>query len=121
MLALAGIVIVFLAVLGGYLLERGNPYLLLQPAEFLIIVGAAAGVTLIANPPRVIRKMAQGAAGVLFGPGLRRCCCAICSCFTRSSVMDSVPARWASKPMWKIHPRAASFHDIPSPARYGRA
>ena len=72
MLAIAGILIVFFAVLGGYLLEQGNLYLLLQPAEILIVVGAAAGITIVANPIRVIRKMAYGARDVLRAPTLTR-------------------------------------------------
>jgi len=56
MLALAGILLVFLAVFGGFLLERGNPYVLMQPAELLIVVGAAIGITLLANPPGIIRR-----------------------------------------------------------------
>jgi len=60
MLALIGIVLVFAAVFGGYTLERGNPYVLMQPAEMLIICGAAMGTVLVANPPAVIRKMASG-------------------------------------------------------------
>jgi len=55
-------VLVFVAVLGGFLLERGNPYILMQPAEVLIIVGAAAGIILVANPWAVIRKMWWGVA-----------------------------------------------------------
>jgi chemotaxis protein MotA len=61
MLALIGIAVVFVAVFGGYLLERGNPYVLMQPAEVLIIVGSAAGITLVANPWSVIRRMLSGA------------------------------------------------------------
>ena len=61
MLALLGIVLVFAAVLGGFLLERGNPYVLMQPAEVLIIGGAAVGIVLVANPWPVIRKMGRGA------------------------------------------------------------
>src|SRR5205814_988694 len=61
MLGFIGIALVFVAVFGGYLLERGNPYVLMQPAEVLIIVGAAAGMTLVANPWSVIRKMLLGA------------------------------------------------------------
>jgi chemotaxis protein MotA len=72
MLAIAGIVIVFLAVLGGYVLEQGNPLLLVQPAELLIVVGAAAGITIVANPVRVIRKMAHGARNALRAPALNR-------------------------------------------------
>jgi chemotaxis protein MotA len=60
-LALIGIATVFAAVLGGYLLEKGNPYVLMQPAELLIVGGAAAGIVLIANPPVLIRKMLTGA------------------------------------------------------------
>jgi chemotaxis protein MotA len=70
MLAFAGIVIVFVAVLGGYLLEQGNPYILLQPAELLIVVGATIGITIVANPPRVMRKMWKGVLEVLRAPTL---------------------------------------------------
>jgi chemotaxis protein MotA len=61
MLALLGIVLVFGAVLGGFLLERGNPYVLMQPAEILIIGGAAIGIILVANPWPVIGRMGRGA------------------------------------------------------------
>lgn len=61
MLAIGGILLVFVAVLGGYMLESGNPYVLLQPAEIVIVVGAAAGITLVANRPAAIRRMCSGA------------------------------------------------------------
>src|SRR5579885_2711450 len=64
MLAILGIVLLFAAVFGGYVLERGNPYVLLQPAELLIVGGAAAGITLVANPPAVIRKMWTAGAAI---------------------------------------------------------
>jgi chemotaxis protein MotA len=60
MFAFIGIILVFAAVFGGYLLERGNPWVLIQPAEIIIVVGAAAGITLIANPTSVMRKMWRG-------------------------------------------------------------
>ena len=61
MLVIVGIVVVFAAVFGGYLLENGNIHVLLQPAELLIVGGAAFGIVLIANPLAVIRKMVKGA------------------------------------------------------------
>lgn len=61
MLVIAGIVVVFAAVLGGFLLENGNIHVLLQPAELLIVGGAAFGIVLIANPAATIRKMLAGA------------------------------------------------------------
>jgi chemotaxis protein MotA len=72
MIVLAGIGLVFIAVLGGFLLERGNPWVLFQPAELLIVGGAAAGITLVANPPAVIRKMWHGAAATLRRPAHTR-------------------------------------------------
>jgi len=65
MLALLGLVLVFGAVLGGFLLEKGNPYVLMQPSELLIVGGAAIGITLMANPPAMIRRMARGAGAAL--------------------------------------------------------
>jgi chemotaxis protein MotA len=61
MLAIIGILVVFLTVFGGFLLEKGNPYVLFQPAELLIVGGAAVGIVLLANPPKVIGKMWRGA------------------------------------------------------------
>jgi len=60
MLALLGIFVVLAAVFGGFLMERGNPWVLMQPAELLIIGGAGAGIVLAANSPAIIRKMARG-------------------------------------------------------------
>jgi chemotaxis protein MotA len=68
MLAIIGIVVVFAAVLGGFLLERGNPYVLMQPAELLIVGGAAIGIVMVANPPDMIRKMGRGAVSVFRPP-----------------------------------------------------
>jgi chemotaxis protein MotA len=67
MLALVGILLVFTAVLGGFLLERGNPWVLMQPAELLIICGSGIGIVLVANSPAVIRKMLRG-IGLVFRP-----------------------------------------------------
>jgi chemotaxis protein MotA len=47
-------------VIGGFLLESGNLYVLLQPAELLIVGGAAAGIVMVANPPSVIFRMGGG-------------------------------------------------------------
>ena len=68
MLALLGIAVVLLAVFGGFLMEKGNPYVLMQPAELLIVVGAAIGIVVVANPPAVMRKMASGAFAAFRSP-----------------------------------------------------
>ena len=68
MYALIGIAAVFAAVLGGFLLENGNPYVLFQPAELLIVGGAAAGIVMVANPPAVMRKMWRGSLAAFRPP-----------------------------------------------------
>jgi chemotaxis protein MotA len=60
MYSIIGILIVFGAVAGGYVLEKGNLLVLLQPAELLIIGGAAVGTVLIANPLHVLTAIAHG-------------------------------------------------------------
>src|SRR4051812_13238275 len=70
MLAILGIAVVFAAVLGGFVLERGNLMVLFQPAEILIVVGATLGIILVANPMDVIRKMGAGVL-LAFRPAAR--------------------------------------------------
>jgi chemotaxis protein MotA len=64
MFAIIGIVVVFGAIAGGYLMEHGNLMVLLQPAELLIIGGAAVGTILIANPLPTIIRIGKGVVGV---------------------------------------------------------
>ena len=67
MFAIIGILVVFGAVLSGYLMEHGNLLVLVQPAELLIIAGAGTGTLLIANPVRTLKKIASGAVGIFGG------------------------------------------------------
>jgi chemotaxis protein MotA len=68
MFVIIGIVVVFGAVIAGYLMEKGNLRVLLQPAELIIIAGAAIGTVLIANPLHILKAIAGGIGGV-FGGG----------------------------------------------------
>ncbi|HEY1579186.1 MAG TPA: flagellar motor stator protein MotA [Terracidiphilus sp.] len=70
MFAIIGIVIVFGAVIGGFLMEKGHLPVLIQPAELLIIVGAATGTLLVANPMHILKGIAAGLKGVLTGSKL---------------------------------------------------
>ena len=67
MIAIVGILLVFAAVLGGFLMEKGHIEVLLQPAELLIIAGAASGTLLVANPMHILKGIAAGLKGVLGG------------------------------------------------------
>ncbi|MBC7927566.1 MAG: flagellar motor stator protein MotA [Bryobacteraceae bacterium] len=55
MFSIIGILVVLGGIIGGYLMEHGNLLVLMQPAEFVIIGGAAAGALLIANPLHVLK------------------------------------------------------------------
>lgn len=57
MLSIIGSVVVLVGVIGGYLMEKGNLSILFQPAEFVIIYGAAIGAFLIASPKKVINMV----------------------------------------------------------------
>src|SRR5690606_11141945 len=50
MAKILGIIVVFASVLGGYILSHGKLAALIQPFEVMIIVGAALGAFLQANP-----------------------------------------------------------------------
>jgi chemotaxis protein MotA len=67
MFAIIGILVVFGAVVGGYLMEHGNIRVLVQPAELLIIGGAGIGTVLIANPLHILKEIAGGIGGVFGG------------------------------------------------------
>lgn len=79
MFVIIGILVVAGAIVGGYLMEHGNIRVLLQPAELIIIGGAAAGTVLIANPLHILKQIAAGIVGVVGG-----------SKFTRQRYLDSL-------------------------------
>ena len=68
MFAIVGIVVVIGAILGGYLMEKGHLAVLVQPAELIIIGGAAIGTLLIANPLHIIKAIVGCLLGVLKPP-----------------------------------------------------
>jgi len=63
MFSIIGIVVVFGCIAAGYLMEKGNIKVLLQPAELIIIGGAALGTVLIANPVHTLKQMISGLIG----------------------------------------------------------
>ena len=67
MYAIVGIFLVFAAIIGGFLLEKGHLAVLVQPAELIIIAGAASGTLLVANPMRILKAIAGGLTGILKG------------------------------------------------------
>ncbi|SFS00532.1 chemotaxis protein MotA [Granulicella pectinivorans] len=65
MFAIIGVVVVFGAVVAGFLMEKGHLLVLFQPSEMVTIGGAALGTLLIANPMHILKGMVGGVLGVL--------------------------------------------------------
>jgi chemotaxis protein MotA len=65
MFAILGSLVVAGSVIAGFMMEKGNPYVLIQPAELVIIFGAAIGSFLIASPPRVITAVIKKFSSIL--------------------------------------------------------
>jgi len=63
MFTLIGLVIVLGGVIGGYLFENGPLQVLIQPAELVIIFGAAVGSLLVAAPGKAFGQVAKAIAG----------------------------------------------------------
>ncbi|MFO7301738.1 MAG: flagellar motor stator protein MotA [Acidobacteriota bacterium] len=57
MLLIAGLIAVVVCVLGGYVWHGGHLVILLQPSEYLIIVGAAIGVLLAGTPVAILKEL----------------------------------------------------------------
>jgi chemotaxis protein MotA len=57
-------------VIGGFLMEKGQIGVLLQPAELLIIAGAGIGTLLVANPLHILKGIVAGLMGVVKGSKL---------------------------------------------------
>ena len=67
MFVIVGILVVLGAVIGGFMMEHGPLRVLMQPSEGIIIVGAALGTLLIANPLHTLKEIAHGVLQVLKG------------------------------------------------------
>lgn len=67
MFPIIGIAVVLACIAGGYLMEKGNFLVLMQPAELLIILGAAIGTVFIGNPPHLLKAIVTSLLGVFKG------------------------------------------------------
>jgi chemotaxis protein MotA len=67
MISIVGILVVFGAVIGGFLMEKGQLAVLIQPAELVTIGGAAFGTLLAANPIHVLKGLIGSLTSVVSG------------------------------------------------------
>jgi chemotaxis protein MotA len=69
MFVIIGIVVVLGSIIGGYLMEEGNLHVLFQPAEVVIIFGAALGSFFIASPTKVVGLVFKNAFSIVAAKG----------------------------------------------------
>lgn len=69
MIVIVGLTVVIVAVCGGFLMSGGNLLLLIQPGEWVIIAGAAAGALLVSTPMNVLKRIVKYVLESLKGKG----------------------------------------------------
>lgn len=68
MLILIGVFVVLVSAIGGFMLGKGNPLVLLEAySEFVIILGIALGVLIIASPGHVLKEIVNKLKATLAG------------------------------------------------------
>ncbi len=68
MLLIIGGLTVIVCVIGGFIMMGGHIEILIQPVEFIIIIGASVGAFIIANPKTVIKSSIKASIGLLKAP-----------------------------------------------------
>jgi len=67
MLVLLGALVVIMSTLGGFMLAGGKPAVLLHLSEFVVILGVAGGVLIIASPSHVLKEIMHKAKAAIAG------------------------------------------------------
>ncbi len=72
MLTIIGFSVVIICVVGGFTIAGGKLLVLMQPAEFIVIGGAALGSILVSTPMKIVKQMIASIMGTLKGSKLNR-------------------------------------------------
>jgi chemotaxis protein MotA len=67
MFPIIGFIIVFASAIGGFILAGGNPLLLLQPVEFLVIMGTGIGSLFIGVPAKILTQLLKDIPKIFTG------------------------------------------------------
>lgn len=106
MLSILGILLVLGAIAGGYLMEHGKLLVLAQPAEMVIIIGAAIGTVLAANPMGTVVRMVKAMLGILGG-----------SPYTKSTYLENLKMLYELFTMGRKGGNAQLEEEIENPAK----
>ena len=72
MLILIGAAIVMISTLGGFMIAGGNPMVLLHVSEFVVILGVALGVLIIASPGHLLKEILHKTKSAITGKEIDR-------------------------------------------------
>jgi chemotaxis protein MotA len=106
MFSIIGILGVFGAVLAGFLMEKGQLAVLMQPSELVIIGGAALGTLLAANPMHVLKKIVHDLTRIVAG-----------SKFSKQRYLDSLKMMFSLFNMARKDGMAGIESDIEEPEK----
>lgn len=67
MFPIIGFIVVFASAVGGFILAGGNPVLLFQPIEYLIILGSGVGALLIGVPTKALSQLLKDIPRIFSG------------------------------------------------------
>ena len=69
MLMIIGLVLVFVSIIGGFMMEHGDPMLLIQPAELVIIGGAGISAFIASNSSYTMKLVLKNIKPIFLGSG----------------------------------------------------
>ncbi len=72
MVVIIGIIVVTGSIIVGYKMEHGNLHVLFQPAELVIIFGAAIGSLIISSPPKILSIIVKNLGKIITARGLSK-------------------------------------------------
>ncbi|EIQ00351.1 flagellar motor component [Opitutaceae bacterium TAV1] len=72
MTILIGVFVVLAAAIGGFMLAGGNPLVLLHLSEYVVIIGVALGLLIIASPPHVMKDVVRKIGEAFRGRRMKR-------------------------------------------------
>jgi len=72
MFPIIGLIVVFGSVIGGFLMEEGNLFVLIQPAELITIGGAALGALILSCPSNLLFGVFKAVPAILKGSTLKK-------------------------------------------------
>ena len=66
---IGGLIMVFVSIIGGFIMEHGDPMILIQPAEIVIIAGAGISAFIASNSAYTMKLVIRNIKSIFLGAG----------------------------------------------------